>query len=100
LVDEPDEEQAQPEPESQGAGEEYDVKRAIQDDALANIIHDTPSPTDTKTGTDTDKTNNEGDIEILNIGGEQGEDVANKEHLEGKTAKIDEGQARSYLKNS
>ncbi|GJU58766.1 hypothetical protein Tco_1236532 [Tanacetum coccineum] len=30
LVDEPDEEPAQPEPEHQGKGEEYDVERAIQ----------------------------------------------------------------------
>ncbi|GKG64840.1 hypothetical protein Tco_0665714, partial [Tanacetum coccineum] len=36
----------------------------------------TPSPTDAETGVDTDKTNSEGDTEILNIGGEQGEDVA------------------------
>ncbi|GJZ40016.1 hypothetical protein Tco_0586579 [Tanacetum coccineum] len=80
LVDEPDEEQAQPKPEPQGA---------------ANIIRDTLSPTDAKTGADTDKTNSEGDTEILNIGGEQGEDVANKEDLEGKTAEIDESQAGS-----
>ncbi|GJX98536.1 hypothetical protein Tco_0355555 [Tanacetum coccineum] len=143
LVDEHDEEQAQPKPEPQGAGEEYDVERAIQmslelfqaqgqahvgsvairepvaeairpllvvkvteeastgpsaqpeDDASANITLDTPSPTDAETGVDTDKTNSEGDTEILNIGGEQGEDVANKEDLEGKTAEINEGQAGS-----
>ncbi|GKG52102.1 hypothetical protein Tco_0546977, partial [Tanacetum coccineum] len=44
-----------------------------------------------------DKKNNEGDTEILNIGEEQGEEVANKVNLEEKTAKIDEGQAGSDL---
>ncbi|GKE51850.1 hypothetical protein Tco_1487006 [Tanacetum coccineum] len=66
-----------------------------EDDASANITCDTPSPIDAETGADIDKTNSEGDTEILNIGGEQGEDVANKEDLEGKTAEIDEGQAGS-----
>ncbi|GJX88300.1 hypothetical protein Tco_0340314 [Tanacetum coccineum] len=68
-----------------------------EDDASANIICDTPSPTDAETCADTDKTNSEGDTEILNIGGEQREDVANKEDLKGKTPEIDEGQARSDL---
>nr|GEX19447.1 retrovirus-related Pol polyprotein from transposon TNT 1-94 [Tanacetum cinerariifolium] len=44
-----------------------------EDDALANIIRDTLSPVDAET------------------------DVANKEDIEGKTAKIDEGQAGSEL---
>ncbi|GJY36627.1 hypothetical protein Tco_0422005 [Tanacetum coccineum] len=48
-----------------------------------------------KTSAETDKTNSEGDTEILNIGEEQGEDVANKVDLEEKTAEIDEGQAGS-----
>nr|GEV35861.1 hypothetical protein [Tanacetum cinerariifolium] len=65
LVEEPDEEQAHPSPEPQGAG------------------------------VDTDKINSEGDTKILNIGGEQEEDVANKEDLEGKTTEINEGQAGS-----
>ncbi|GJY51160.1 hypothetical protein Tco_0442007 [Tanacetum coccineum] len=124
LVDEPDEEQAQPEPEPQepvaeatrplhelkarekslqlmnrriSVTEEASTRPFAQpeDDASANIICDTLSPTDAKTGADTDKTNSEGDTEILNIGGEQGEDVANKEDLEGKTDEIDEGQAGS-----
>nr|GEV09459.1 hypothetical protein [Tanacetum cinerariifolium] len=46
-----------------------------EDDASANIIRDTSSPTDAKTVADTDKTNSK----------------------EGKTAEIDEGQARSDL---
>ncbi|GKG01489.1 hypothetical protein Tco_0306194, partial [Tanacetum coccineum] len=43
----------------------------------------------------TDKTNSEGDTEILNIGEEQGEDVADKAILEENTAEIDKGQAGS-----
>ncbi|GJS23867.1 retrovirus-related pol polyprotein from transposon TNT 1-94 [Tanacetum coccineum] len=66
-----------------------------QDDASANIVCDTPSPADAETGADTDKTNSGGDIEILQIGEEQGEDVANVVNLEEKTAEIDEGQAGS-----
>ncbi|GKA00933.1 hypothetical protein Tco_0673598 [Tanacetum coccineum] len=42
-----------------------------EDDTSANIVRDTPSPTDAETGVETDKTNNEGDTEILNIGEEQ-----------------------------
>ncbi|GJW60193.1 hypothetical protein Tco_0109528 [Tanacetum coccineum] len=36
-----------------------------QDDASANIVRDSPSPTDAETGADTDKTNSGGDTEIL-----------------------------------
>ncbi|GJY83125.1 integrase, catalytic region, zinc finger, CCHC-type containing protein [Tanacetum coccineum] len=85
LVDKPDKEQAKPEPEPQGAGEEYDVEQAIQMSLKSFQAQ----------GADTNKTNSEGDTKILNIGGEQGEDVANKEDLKGKTAEIDEGQAGS-----
>nr|GEY33643.1 hypothetical protein [Tanacetum cinerariifolium] len=46
----------------------------LKDDASANIIRDTPSPTDAEIGADTDKTTNKGDTKIVNIGGEQGED--------------------------
>nr|GEU71902.1 histone deacetylase 14 [Tanacetum cinerariifolium] len=58
-------------------------------------VRDTSSPTNAETGAATDKTNSEGDIEILNIGEEQGEDMADKVNLEENTAKIDEGQAGS-----
>ncbi|GKC47793.1 hypothetical protein Tco_1065515 [Tanacetum coccineum] len=154
LVDEPDEEQAQPEPEPQGDEADYDLQRGIhmslessqppvggvffcepssvtthklptvegkrkgiatdeqrrvpvteeastgpsaqpEDDTSANIVRDTPSPTDAETSEATDKSNSEGDTEILNIGEEQGEDVADKAILEEKTAKIDKGQAGS-----
>ncbi|GKB74634.1 retrovirus-related pol polyprotein from transposon TNT 1-94 [Tanacetum coccineum] len=66
-----------------------------KDDTSANVVRDTPSPTNAETGARTDKTNNEGDTEILNIGEEQGEDVADKVNLEEKTTEIDEGQAGS-----
>ncbi|GJV12956.1 hypothetical protein Tco_1354497 [Tanacetum coccineum] len=64
-----------------------------EDDTSANIVRDTPSPTDAETCADMDKANSEGDTEILNIGEEQGEDVSNKVNLEEKTTEIDEGRA-------
>ncbi|GJS38892.1 retrovirus-related pol polyprotein from transposon TNT 1-94 [Tanacetum coccineum] len=66
-----------------------------KDDASANIVHDSPSPTNAKTSADTDKTNSGGDTEILQIGEEQGKDVDNQVNLEEKTAKLDQGQAGS-----
>ncbi|GKE33897.1 hypothetical protein Tco_1453219, partial [Tanacetum coccineum] len=68
-----------------------------QDDASANIVRESPfsSPADAKTGADTDKTNSRGDTEILQMGEEQGDDVANVVNLEEKTTEIDEGQAGS-----
>ncbi|GKC68636.1 hypothetical protein Tco_1101234 [Tanacetum coccineum] len=67
------------------------------DDTSANIVCDTPSPADTKTGADTDKTNSGGDTEILQFGDEQGDDVIEVVNLEDKTTEIDEGQAGSDL---
>ncbi|GKA99524.1 hypothetical protein Tco_0827518 [Tanacetum coccineum] len=66
-----------------------------QDNASANIVHDSSSPADAETGADTDKTNNEGDTEILQIGEEQGEDVANVIDQEEKIAELNEGQVGS-----
>nr|GEX09437.1 hypothetical protein [Tanacetum cinerariifolium] len=68
-----------------------------EDDTSVNIVRDTLSCTDAKTGADTDKTSNEGYTEILNISGEQGEDIANKVDLEEKTVEIDEGHDGSDL---
>nr|GEV31414.1 copia protein [Tanacetum cinerariifolium] len=48
-----------------------------------------------KTSTTTEKTNSERNTEILHIGEEQEEYVADKVNLEENTTKIDEGQARS-----
>ncbi|GKB52856.1 hypothetical protein Tco_0903609 [Tanacetum coccineum] len=117
--DEPTQLEPEPEPEYQGEGEEYDVKQAIQmslesfqahgqahvggvairepDDASANIVHDSPSLVDAETGADTDKINSGGDIEILQIGEEQGDDLANVVDQEEKTAELNEGQVGSDL---
>ncbi|GJW35780.1 hypothetical protein Tco_0058700 [Tanacetum coccineum] len=125
--DEPTQPEAEPEPEHQGEGDEYDVERAIQmslesfqapgqayvggvvailenmrtlateeastgpsvqpqNNTSTNIVCDSPSPADAKTGADTDKTNNGGDTKILQIGEEQGDDVANVVNLEEKTS--------------
>ncbi|GJW03513.1 hypothetical protein Tco_1562369 [Tanacetum coccineum] len=65
------------------------------DDASANIVRDSPSLVDAKTGADIDKTNSRGDNEILQIGEEQREDVDNQVNLEEKTVELDQGQARS-----
>ncbi|GJW65917.1 hypothetical protein Tco_0117801 [Tanacetum coccineum] len=64
-----------------------------QDDTSANIARDSPSPVDAETGADIDKTNSGGDTEILQIGKEQSEDVANVVNLEERTDEIDEGRA-------
>nr|GEU85184.1 Gag-Pol polyprotein [Tanacetum cinerariifolium] len=110
LVNEPDEEQAQPEPEPEPqakcifanlpqipvTGEaSIGYFTQLEDDTSANLVCDTPSPIDVETCAKTDKTNSEGDGEILNIGEEQREDTANKVDLEEKNAKINEGQAGS-----
>ncbi|GJX10527.1 hypothetical protein Tco_0200386 [Tanacetum coccineum] len=93
--DEPTQPEPKPEPEHQGEGEEYDVERAIQmsmesrtpatkeastgpfaqpqDDASANIVRESPSHADAKTG----------------------DEVATEVNLEEKTSEIDEGQAGS-----
>ncbi|GKC03038.1 hypothetical protein Tco_0994648 [Tanacetum coccineum] len=66
-----------------------------QDDTFANVVHDTPSLADPKTGADTKKSNIMTDIEILNVAEEQGEEVSNTVALEERTVEIDEGQAGS-----
>ncbi|GKG20386.1 hypothetical protein Tco_0380187, partial [Tanacetum coccineum] len=65
------------------------------DDTSANIVRESPSPADAETSADTNKTNSRGDTEILQIGEEQGDDVANVVNLKEKTVEIDEGQAGS-----
>nr|GEX98074.1 hypothetical protein [Tanacetum cinerariifolium] len=51
--------------------------------------------TDAETCADTEKSNSEAHIEILNVGEEQGEDVSNTMALVERTVKLDEDQARS-----
>ncbi|GJV64374.1 retrovirus-related pol polyprotein from transposon TNT 1-94 [Tanacetum coccineum] len=108
LVDEPDKE-PQPAPEPQIEDDECHLKptssgrkreshcnrrtsctitprttSAKEEKHHRPILCDTPSPTNAKIGADMDKTNSEGDTEILNIAKEQGEDVTNKVDLEEK----------------
>ncbi|GJV12954.1 hypothetical protein Tco_1354495 [Tanacetum coccineum] len=66
-----------------------------EDDTYANVVCNTPSPVDAETGADTDRTNSEGDIEILNVNEDRGENVSNIVALEERTAELDEDQARS-----
>ncbi|GKF41578.1 hypothetical protein Tco_0124920, partial [Tanacetum coccineum] len=47
------------------------------------------------TSVDTEKSNSEGDTEILNVDEERGENVSNTVALEERTIKLDEGQAGS-----
>ncbi|GKC41874.1 hypothetical protein Tco_1059596 [Tanacetum coccineum] len=66
-----------------------------EDDTSANIVRDTPSPTDAETGAEAEMSNSEGDTEILNVGEEKGEDVSNTIALEERTVELDEGHAGS-----
>ncbi|GKE04402.1 hypothetical protein Tco_1396420, partial [Tanacetum coccineum] len=65
------------------------------DDTSVNIVRDSPSPTDAETGAESDKTNSGGDIEILHISEEPGEDVDKQVNLEEKTTELDQDQAGS-----
>ncbi|GJT13701.1 retrovirus-related pol polyprotein from transposon TNT 1-94 [Tanacetum coccineum] len=107
LVDEPDEEPAQPEPKPEPEPEtEYldggeatrplpiveGKGKAIATDkqaALSLLALHTPK----RRSADTDRINNGGNTEILQIGDEQGNDVTEVVNLEEKTAEIDEGRA-------
>ncbi|GJX21821.1 hypothetical protein Tco_0226266 [Tanacetum coccineum] len=66
-----------------------------QDDTSTNIIRDSPSPADAKTGARSDKTSSGGDTEILQITKELGEDVEKQVDLEEKTAELVQDQASS-----
>ncbi|GJT89014.1 hypothetical protein Tco_1070731 [Tanacetum coccineum] len=116
--EEPAHSEPEPEPEQEGARKEYDMERDIQmslesfqaqghaqvgateeastgpyaqpqDDTSANILHDSP-PADAETRVESDKINSGGDIEILRISKELGEDVTNKVILEEKTTELDQ----------
>ncbi|GKC01001.1 hypothetical protein Tco_0987137, partial [Tanacetum coccineum] len=110
LVDEEDEE-GQPAPEPQVEDDEYNLPRGIQmslesfqapdastgpsaqpqNDTSANVVRDTLSLVDAETGANMEKSNSEGDTEILNVVKEQSEDVSNMLDLEERTVKLDEG---------
>ncbi|GJS92355.1 hypothetical protein Tco_0799323 [Tanacetum coccineum] len=97
LVDELDEEPAQPESEHQGEGEDYDVEQAIQMSLELFQAEGHAHVLDAETGVESDKTNSGGDTEILQISEEHGEDVDNQVNLEEKTTEFDQGQAGSDL---
>ncbi|GJU53037.1 hypothetical protein Tco_1226751, partial [Tanacetum coccineum] len=66
-----------------------------KNDTIANVVRDTSSPANAKTGADTEKSNSEGDTEILNVDEERGENISNMVALEERTIELDEGQAGS-----
>ncbi|GJZ97524.1 hypothetical protein Tco_0669977, partial [Tanacetum coccineum] len=66
-----------------------------QDDTSANIVSDSLSLADAETGVESDKTNNGGNTEILQITEELGEDVDKQVNLEEKTTELDQDQAGS-----
>nr|GEV54809.1 hypothetical protein [Tanacetum cinerariifolium] len=66
-----------------------------QDDASANIVHESPSPADAETSADSDKTTSGGVTEILQIDEDQGKDVDNQVNLEENIGEVDQGQAGS-----
>ncbi|GJZ57781.1 hypothetical protein Tco_0613275 [Tanacetum coccineum] len=68
-----------------------------QDDTAANIVCDSPSPADAETRVESDKTNSGGDIEILQIAEEIGEDVTNQVHMDEDQAGPDPGISRVAL---
>ncbi|GJS79445.1 retrovirus-related pol polyprotein from transposon TNT 1-94 [Tanacetum coccineum] len=57
-----------------------------QDDTSVNMVRDTPSPADAETGADTEKSNIEGDTEILDIDEDRDENMSNTVALEERTA--------------
>nr|GEV70427.1 hypothetical protein [Tanacetum cinerariifolium] len=63
------------------------------DDTSTNVVRDTPSPANAKTGADTENSNSEGDTEIFNVDEERGENISNTVALEERTIKLDKGQA-------
>ncbi|GKA53698.1 retrovirus-related pol polyprotein from transposon TNT 1-94 [Tanacetum coccineum] len=68
-----------------------------QDDTSANIICDSPSPADAKTCAKSDKTNNGGDTEILQITKELGEDVDQQVFMDEDQAGPDPGESSLAL---
>ncbi|GKA81943.1 hypothetical protein Tco_0788691 [Tanacetum coccineum] len=66
-----------------------------QDNTSANIVRDSPSLADAKTGDGSNKTSSGGDTKILQITKELGEDVEKQVDLEEKTDELDQDQAGS-----
>ncbi|GKD94107.1 hypothetical protein Tco_1373944, partial [Tanacetum coccineum] len=59
------------------------------------IVRDSLSPADAETRAESDKTNSGGDIKILHIVKELGEDVTNQVNLEENIAELDKDKAGS-----
>ncbi|GKA33291.1 hypothetical protein Tco_0719658 [Tanacetum coccineum] len=78
-------------------GKEASTRPSAQplDDTSANIIRDSPSPVDAKTGARSNKTSNGGDTEIVQITEELREDVEKQINVEEKTMELDHDQAGS-----
>ncbi|GKB67748.1 hypothetical protein Tco_0929160, partial [Tanacetum coccineum] len=121
LVDEPNEEPAhsEPEPEHQAhvggvaiqelvaetsrplpvvegkATEEASTRPSAQpqDETSANIVRDSPSPAYAEIGAELEKSNSKGDIEMLQITKELGEDVDKHENVKEKIVELDQDQA-------
>nr|GEV71583.1 hypothetical protein [Tanacetum cinerariifolium] len=118
LVDEKDKE-GQPASEPQVEDDEYNLQRGIQmsleslqaqdvegngkgivsDEQAAQSLLNLQKPkkqnstNDAETAADMEQSNNETDIEILNVVEERGKEVSNMVALEERTVKLDEGQA-------
>ncbi|GJS14430.1 hypothetical protein Tco_0408902 [Tanacetum coccineum] len=60
-----------------------------------NVVRDTLSPANAKTGADREKSNSEMNTEILYVEEEHGEEVSNTVALVERTVELDEGQAGS-----
>ncbi|GJY26141.1 retrovirus-related pol polyprotein from transposon TNT 1-94 [Tanacetum coccineum] len=64
----------------------------LQDDTSTNLVHDTLSPADAEIRADTENSNSEGYIEIVNVDEERGEKVSNTVALEERIVELDERQ--------
>ncbi|GJW42593.1 hypothetical protein Tco_0071392 [Tanacetum coccineum] len=104
LVDEEDEE-PQPTHEPHIEDDEYNLQRGIQISlesfqAPVSAVAIRKPTSDAKTRADKEKSNSEGDNEILNVDEERGENVSNTVALEERTVKLDEGQTGSDSSNT
>nr|GEW29404.1 hypothetical protein [Tanacetum cinerariifolium] len=81
-------------PQKAGKGK---ITNVHKDDTSFNIFRDTPSPTDAETVVASEKTNNGGDTELMQIDEEQGKDVDEQVDLKENVDEIDQGHARSDL---
>nr|GEX79743.1 copia protein [Tanacetum cinerariifolium] len=73
-----------------------------QDDASTNIVHESPSPVDAETSSDSDKTTSRGNTEILQAGSDPGKTLESRpppkqEFMEEGQARLDPGVSRAAL---